>query len=337
MNLRWILLVGLAAFASGCATPNMERIATVQSRAEALYAYGGVATFPVSSELVEVSVFAPVHHQREYLPIPIEREKTKPIVNRQPAKPVVPEQSTKPVVGQQPAKAAVGEPPTKPVDSEPPTKLAATEQSTKPAQSEQPVKAEVSEQPAVSSEPPTKPAVSEPAQSAEANTQEQATPTKAQEPAAQTKEKPVETPSSAEAQKETPVAIEQPATQLDKPQAADVRQQSLAADTRVSEKQPTFHKKISKDRVNVGEIFSFTMEFQNSTPLDLASVQLTDPVDARLKIFPDQIMVKPNYEHHVSVGNGQVVVRFAKEIKRGKKVRVTVPVMFPPTSAAAAQ
>jgi hypothetical protein len=31
------------------------------------------------------------------------------------------------------------------------------------------------------------------------------------------------------------------------------------------------------------------------------------------------------------------VVRFTKEIKRGKKVRVTVPVMFPPTSAAAAQ
>jgi hypothetical protein len=79
------------------------------------------------------------------------------------------------------------------------------------------------------------------------------------------------------------------------------------------------------------------MEFQNSTPLDLASVQLTDPVDPRLKLFPGDITVKPNYEHHVSVGNGQVVVRFTKEIKRGKKVRVTVPVMFPVTSAAAAQ
>ena len=66
MKLRSILLLGLAALAGGCASPNMERIATVQSRAEALYAYGGVATFPVSSELVEISVYAPVHHQREY-------------------------------------------------------------------------------------------------------------------------------------------------------------------------------------------------------------------------------------------------------------------------------
>src|SRR5690349_24126824 len=109
MNLRWILPLGLAAFASGCATHNMERIATVQSRAEALYAYGGVATFPVSSELVEVSVFAPVHHEREYLPIPIEREKTKPIVNRQPAKPVVTESPARPAVSEQPAKTAGGE------------------------------------------------------------------------------------------------------------------------------------------------------------------------------------------------------------------------------------
>jgi uncharacterized repeat protein (TIGR01451 family) len=318
MNLRWILLLGLAAFASGCATPNMERIATVQSRAEALYAYGGVATFPVSSELVEVSVFAPVHHQREYLPIPIEGEKAKPVVNRQPAKPVVSEPRTKPaVVSEQPAKAAVGE------------------QRAQAAVSEQ-AKAEVSEQPAVSSEPATKPVVSEQAQSAEANTQEQAATTKAQEPIAPAKENPIESAETTDVRKETAVVTEQPRSPIDKAQA-DVRQQSLAADTRVSEKQPTFQKKVSKGRVNVGEIFSFTMEFQNSTPLDMASVQLTDPVDPRLKLFPDQITVKPDYEHHVSVGNGQVVIRFTKEIKRGKKVRVTVPVMFPPTSAAAAQ
>jgi hypothetical protein len=71
--------------------------------------------------------------------------------------------------------------------------------------------------------------------------------------------------------------------------------------------------------------------------VDLTSVQLTDPIDPRLKLFPDQIRVQPNFEHHVSIGNGQVIVRFTKEIKRGKKVRVTVPVMFPVTSAAAAQ
>lgn len=306
MNLRWILPLGLAAFAGGCATPNLERIATVQSRAEALYAYGGVATFPVASELVEVSVFAPVHHQREYLPIPIEREKTKPVVNRQPAKPAE---------SDQPAKAGV------------------SEQSAKPVQSEPPAKPDVSEQ-------PTEPVISEPTHSADADTQEQAAPTTAREPAAQTKAPHLESAEPAEAQKVTVAATEPPeppATQINKPQAADVRQQTLAADTRVSEKQPGFQKKVSKDRVNVGEKFAFTMEFQNSTPLDLASVQLTDPVDPRLKLFPGDITVKPNYEHHVSVGNGQVVVRFTKEIKRGKKVRVTVPVMFPVTSAAAAQ
>src|SRR6266478_4527040 len=96
MNLRSILLLGLAALAGGCATPNLERIATVQSRAEALYAYGGVATFPISSEVVEVSVYAPVHHQREYQPYPIEREKVKPVVNKQPTKPAVAEQPTAP-------------------------------------------------------------------------------------------------------------------------------------------------------------------------------------------------------------------------------------------------
>ena len=319
MNLRWIMPLGLAAFAGGCATPNLERIATVQSRAEALYAYGGVATFPVSSELVEVSVFAPVHHEREYLPIPIEREKTKPVVNRQPAKPAVSEPATK---------AAVSEPITKPAVSEQPTNAAV---------GEQPTKAVGEQSTTPPSEPPTKPVVSEPDHSADANTQEQAAPTIAEEAASQPKEKLPESAETTEAQKVPVVATEQPAAQLDKPQAADVRLQTLAADTRVSEKQPTFQKKVSKDRVNVGEKFAFTMEFQNSTPLDLASVQLTDPVDARLKLFPDQITVKPNYEHHVSVGNGQVVVRFTKEIKRGKKVRVTVPVMFPATSAAAAQ
>src|SRR5215813_11126004 len=100
MNLRWISILGLAAFASGCATPNLERIATVQSRAEALYAYGGVATFPVSSDLVEVSIYAPVHHEREYQTIPIEREKTKPVVNREPTKPAVSEQPPKAAVSQ---------------------------------------------------------------------------------------------------------------------------------------------------------------------------------------------------------------------------------------------
>jgi uncharacterized repeat protein (TIGR01451 family) len=301
MNLRWTLL-GLAAFVGGCATPNMERIASVQSRAEALYAYGGVATFPVSSEIVEVSVYAPVHHEREYLPIPIEREKTKPVVNRQPAKAGT---------SVQPTKAAVSEQPTKP---------AVSEQSTEPR-----------------FETATKTVVTEPVQSAEADTQEQAAPNKTQESVAQIKDTPLESAEPTQVQKEIVVAAEQPSPQIDKPQVADVRQQSLAVDTRVSEKQPTFRKKVSKDRVNVGEMFAFTMEFQNSTPLDLASVQLTDPVDARLKLFPDQITVNPNYEHHVSVGNGQVIVRFAKEIKRGKKVRVTVPVMFPVTSAAAAQ
>jgi uncharacterized repeat protein (TIGR01451 family) len=309
MNLRWILPLGLAAFAGGCATPNLERIATVQSRAEALYAYGGVATFPVASELVEVSVFAPVHHQREYLPIPIEREKTKPVVNRQPAKPAATEPPPKPAVSEQLTTPAV---------SEPPSKASVGDQSSEPAVSES----------------PTKPIVTH---SADVDTREQATPTTAQEPAAQTKATHLESAETPEAQKVPVVTTEQPVAQIDKPQAADVRQQTLAADTRVSEKQPGFQKKVSKDRVNVGEKFAFTMEFQNSTPLDLASVQLTDPVDPRLKLFPGEISVKPNYEHHVSVGNGQVVVRFTKEIKRGKKVRVTVPVMFPVTSAAAAQ
>src|SRR6266850_6469721 len=178
MKFRWILLLGLAALAGGCATPNLERIATVQSRAEALYAYGGVATFPVASELVEVSVFAPVHHQREYLPIPIEREKTKPIVNRQPAKPA---------------------------DSEQPTKAAVSEQSAKPAASEE----------------KTKPVVSEPDHSADADTQANAAPTKAEEAASQPKEKLPENAETTEAQKVPVVSREQPAAQIDKPQAAD--------------------------------------------------------------------------------------------------------------------
>jgi len=318
MNLRWILLLGLAAFVGGCATPNMERIASVQSRAEALYAYGGVATFPVASEIVEVSVYAPVHHQREFLPIPIEREKTKPVINRQPANTGASVQPTKATVSEQPAKT-VSEQPAKTV-SEQPTK---------------PVSEQSTEAPG---ETTTKPIVEGPAQSVETETQQQAAPVKTEEPAAQTKVNPVESAEATEVQKETVVVTnEQPVPQFDKTQAADVRQQSLVVDTRVSEKQPTFRKKVSKDRVNVGEKFAFTMELQNTTPLDLASVKLTDPVDARLKLFPDQITVSPNYEHHVSVGNGQVVVRFTKEIKRGKRVRVTVPVMFPVTSAAAAQ
>jgi len=324
MNLRWILLIGVAAFAGGCATsPNLERIATVQSRAEALYAYGGVASFPVSSELIEVSVYAPVHHEREFQPVPIEREKIKPVVNRQVIKPAVAELPTIPT------KAAVNDKVAVVPVSEQVTTAAVAEQTDTPAISDQATTTVV--------EPTTKPEVSEPAHSADADAQQQVAPTKAAESAAQAKEEPLESAEKAEVQKETVVSSEQPAAQIEKPHAAEVRQQTLAADTRVSEQQPTFHKRISKDRVGVGEKFEFTMEFQNSTPVDLTSVQLTDPIDPRLKFFPDQITVKPNFEHHVSVGNGQVIVRFTKEIKRGKKVRVTVPVMFPVTSAAAAQ
>jgi hypothetical protein len=292
MNLRWILLLGLAALAGGCATPNLERIASVQIRAEALYAYGGVATFPVSSELVEVSIYAPVHYKREYQPIPIEREKTKPVVNRQP---------------------------TKTVDSEEPIKSTVNERSAKPAVE------------------PTKPAVSEPTDPGGADSQQQKTASpKAQRPAVQIKDEPLDTAERTDAKKETVVATEQTAQQSEKPQS-EIKQQSLAADTRVSEKQPTLHTKISTDRVTVSEKFAFTMEFQNSTPVDVASVQLTYPVDSRLKLFQNEIKVTPNSDNHVSVGNGQLVVRFNKAIKRGKRVRVTVPVMFPVTSAAAAQ
>ena len=66
MNPRLILTIAAAALLSGCATPNLERIATVQNRAEALYAYGGVARFPVSSELAEISIYAPVARRLEF-------------------------------------------------------------------------------------------------------------------------------------------------------------------------------------------------------------------------------------------------------------------------------
>jgi uncharacterized repeat protein (TIGR01451 family) len=260
MILRWTLFTAAAVLLTGCATPrNLERIATVQNRAEALYAYAGVARFPVSSELSEISIYAPVAGKREY------------------------------------------------------PGLAATRENA------------------------LRPAVSERTQTADAVTKEQAAITKSQESAAQTKEKPLEAAERTDVQAETVVAQEHVATQVEKPQASEVRQQTLSADTQISEQQPTFHKKASSDRATVGEKFSFTMEFQNSTPVDLASVQLTDPIDSRLKLFPDQIKFSPNYKHHVSVGNGQVIIRFTDEIKRGKRVRVTVPVMFPVTSAAAAQ
>jgi len=260
MNLRWMFTLGLAALLSGCATSrNLERIATVQNRAEALYAYAGVARFPLSSELTEVSIYAPVAARHEFPGLATTQDKA------------------------------------------------------------------------------AKPAMSERAHSADSVTKEQSPSTKAQESAAQTKEKPLEAVERTDVQKETVVASEHAATQVEKPQAAEVRQQTLSADTQISEQQPIFHKKASKERVTVGEKFEFTMEFQNSTPVDLAALQLTDPMDSRLKLFQDQIIVKPNYKHHVSVGNGQLVVRFTSELKRGQRVRVTVPVMFPVTSAAAAQ
>jgi hypothetical protein len=246
MNLRWILLIGVAAFAGGCATsPNLERIATVQSRAEALYAYGGVASFPVSSELIEVSVYAPVHHEREFQPVPIEREKVKPVVNRQVTRPAItelPALATKPAVSDKVAAVPV---------SEQATTTAVAEQTATPATSDQATTTVV--------EPTTKPEVSEPAHSADADTQKQVAPIKAPESALQTNDEPLESAEPAEAQKETVVSSEQPAAQIEKPYAAEVRQQTLAADTRVSEQQPTFHKRISKDRVGVGEKFEFTM------------------------------------------------------------------------------
>src|SRR5262249_43479734 len=158
-------------------------------------------TFPVSSELVEISIYAPVHHEREYQPIPIEREKTKPVVNRQP---------TKPAVSDEPIKRGINEPSAKPAGGE-----------------------------------PTKPVVSEPTDSVNADTQQQTASPKAQQSAVvQTKDEPLNTGERTDAQKETVVANEKIAPQSEKPQPAEIKQQSLAADTRVSEKQPTLHTKI---------------------------------------------------------------------------------------------
>jgi uncharacterized repeat protein (TIGR01451 family) len=250
----------LAALLSGCATQrNLERIATVQNRAEALYAYAGAARFPITSEVVEISIYAPKASKHEY---------------------------------------AV---------------------------------------PAAIQEKAMKPAVSEQTQSADAISKEQAATTKSQESVAQTKEKPLEATERTDVQKETVVAKELAAKEVEKPQAAEIRQQTLAGDTRVSEQQPTFRKRVSREHALVGERFDFILEFQNSTPVDLASVQFTDSLDARLKLFEKDIEVKPDLKHHVSVGNGQVIVRFTNELKRGQHVRVIVPVMFPVTSAAAAQ
>lgn len=321
MKLGSILLLGAAALAGGCASPNLERIATIQSRAEALYAYGGVATFPVSSELVEVSVYAPVHHQREYQPYPIEREKFKPVVNKQPSKPGISEPPAKPAVTDPPTAPASAKPGVSEQQSNPPTRPPVGEQSTAPA----------------ASQPTSKPTVSEPPHSTDADTQQQAASSRVQDSAAQTQGAHLESVEPTQVQKETVVATQPPAAEVENPQAADVRQQTAAADTRVSEQQPTLHKRIRKNHVDVAEKFEFTIEFQNTTPVDLASVQLSDVIDPRLKLFSNLITVTPNYEHYVSIGNGQVVVRFAKEIKRGKRVRVTIPVMFPVTSAAAAQ
>jgi uncharacterized repeat protein (TIGR01451 family) len=261
MKPRSLLILAAAAVAllSGCATPNLERIATVQNRAEAIYAYGGVPRFPVPSELAEISVYAPVGRKPEYGGLTAAQHKA------------------------------------------------------------------------------LHPAVTEQTHSPDSITKQQAGSSKTQESTAQTSAKPVEAEQKTDAQKETVIAKDQAATQIEKSQASETRQQSLAPDTQVSEHQPVFHKKFSKDKVTVGEKFEFTLDFQNATPVDLASVQFNDALDSRLKLFEDQIEVKPNFKHHVSVGNGQIVVRFTTEIKRGKRVRVTIPVMFPSTSAAAAQ
>jgi uncharacterized repeat protein (TIGR01451 family) len=256
MKTHSILILGVSALLSGCATPsNLERIATIQNRAEALYAYGGAATFPVTSDLAQISVYAPLQRKHEFVTVPEARER--------------------------PAPVAPGERRRLP----------------------------------------------------EAASNEQVA--KAQESVAQTKGQPSELTQRTDAQKET--VVTQAAQQVEKAQAGDVKQQSLAADTQVSEHQPTFRATASKERVNVGQKFELTMEFKNSTPVDLAAVQLTDPIDPRLKLFEKAIKVKPNVRHNVSVGNGRVVVRFSKEIRRGKRVRVTIPVMFPSASAAAAQ
>lgn len=260
MNLRGILFLCLAALLSGCTTSrNLERIATVQNRAEALYSYAGAARFPITSEVVEISIYAPQANKHEY---------------------------------------AV---------------------------------------PAAIQEKAMKPAVSEQTHSADSISNEQAAATKTKESAAQTKEKPLEATERTEVQKETVVGKELAAKQVENPQASEIRQQTLAGDTRVSEQQPTFRKKVSGERTLVGEKFNFILEFQNTTPVDLSSVQLTDPLDTRLKLFQNDIVVKPGLKHHVSVGNGQVIIRFTDELKRGKRVRVIMPVMFPVTSAAAAQ
>src|SRR5690349_2790402 len=83
MNFCRLSFFGLAALLSGCATQrNLERIATVQNRAEALYAYAGAARFPVTSEIVEVSVYAPQPSKHEYaVPAGLHERPMKPAVS----------------------------------------------------------------------------------------------------------------------------------------------------------------------------------------------------------------------------------------------------------------
>src|SRR6267154_6711796 len=85
MIFRWALFCGLAALLSGCATSrNLERIATVQNRAEAMYAYAGAARFPIPSEIIEVSIYAPQPSKHEYqVPAGIQERAMKPAVSEQ--------------------------------------------------------------------------------------------------------------------------------------------------------------------------------------------------------------------------------------------------------------
>jgi hypothetical protein len=110
--------------------------------------------------------------------------------------------------------------------------------------------------------------------------------------------------------------------------ASGTKQTVLDAEARSFEREPALHKNANAKAAVVGERFDYILDFENRTPLDLSALKIIDPLDPRLSLLLDKVRLDPSLKHTTTLENGKLLIMIPDGLKRAKRLRVFVPVVF---------
>jgi hypothetical protein len=104
-----------------------------------------------------------------------------------------------------------------------------------------------------------------------------------------------------------------------------VRAQARAGNMVSRYTRPIIHKTVTREEVVVGDKFEFHLEFYNTTPLNLSTVEIVDPLHPLVEPDLSGISLVPSRPVRTSFDNGQLTILFPGGISRSRKVQISIP------------